>query len=76
MTKERLLKIERDIAENVGWLENGKEVRLSNAAISTIMAIIRVNLKEEECQCYCHIPEDQIAKSGVYKKCEHCKESV
>lgn len=44
-TEER---IKRDLRNEIGWIEGGKEKRLDEATISTIMAIIRVNLEGGE----------------------------
>lgn len=48
MNKQQEFRIEQDIRENIRWLFNGEPQKLSNAAVSTIMAIIRVNLEKTE----------------------------
>ena len=40
-------RIERDLRNEVGWLENGKPRGLDDAQISTILSIIEVNLVYE-----------------------------
>jgi hypothetical protein len=46
MTSEQEQQIKQDIRDEVKWLENGQEKFLSEGAISTIMAILRIRLSE------------------------------
>jgi hypothetical protein len=44
MTDEQEQQIEQDIRDEVKWLENDQVHELSEGAIATIMAILRVRL--------------------------------